>query len=466
MSARESRTKRTRRAPLPARATAIRPPSIRLATLLVALLALTLALAPGAQAGLRFPPPQTLSPADQDGSDAKVAVDPQGRATVVWMGLFADTTRVQAVRVGADGTPGPVQTLSGANAQNPQVAVDPQGRATVVWQQWVGDSTRMQAVRIGADGAPGPVHTLTEPTHLGTPLFRMAQRVVVDSQGRSTVVWLDLAGGVGDASIRSIRLGADGSPGPVQILSDSAAARQPGAPLDYDVHSRPEVGVDRRDRVTVVWEGEVRSHIRVQSLRLGADGTPGAVKTLSRGDQDIEPQLAVDPKGRGTVIWRGAALTLAAVRVGPSGAPGAVRTLAKRSLQKHVAVGPRGPTVVWIFPNRKKGTYRVQSVRLDANGRPGAVRTLSKSRADSPQVAVDSRGRATVVWAWGRRGGSGTERIQARRLPRQGPPEGVRTLSEPGLNAGDPQVAVDSQGRPTVVWSTGGPIQSTRGDSR
>jgi hypothetical protein len=305
------------------------------------------------------------------------------------------------------------------------------------------------------------------------PLFPTAPRVVVDSQGRSTVVWLDLGGGVGDASIRSIRLGADGSPGPVQILSDSAAARQPGAPLDYDVHSQPEVGVDRRDRVTVVWEGEVRSHIRVQSLRLGADGTPGAVKTLSRGDQDIEPQLAVDPKGRATVIWRGAALTLAAVRVGPGGAPGAVRTLAKRSLQTHVAVGPRGrPTVVWIFPNRKKGTYRVQSVRLDANGRPGAVRTLSKSRADSPQVAVDSRGRATMVWSL-RPIGAGTAYIQARRLQARGGAKAVQTLSgrARGQFSSAPQVAVDPQGRPTVVWVVGSiempsPIQSTRGDSR
>jgi hypothetical protein len=411
-----------------------------------------LLIVPSAQARLVFPPPQTLSPA---GTDPTVAVDSQDRATVAW----SRSDGIQSMRLGADGIPGDVNTLARA-PQNvflgPQLALDPGDAATVVWERDAPSiQTCLQGVHVDAGGGPGEVHTLlcfptpdrTLPPAEGGLLGDVPD-VAVDSHGRATVV--------PSAGPLSVRLAPDGTPGVAQTVGEGLQA---------------QVAVDARDRVTVVWRtGGGDLGRRVQAVRLGADGIPGRVRTLSK-HAAIDPQVAVDPQGRATVVWRRFAdrkpnQRVEAVRLGRDGKPGKVKTLSGGAFDPRVAVDRRGrATIVWVRSKRKQGTVRVQSVRLGADGRPGAVRTLSKSFASTPQVAVDSRGRATVIWAWGRRG-SGIQRIQARRVPRRGAPEVVRTLSEPGQSAFNPQVAVDSQGRPTVVWwlSDGG-IQSSRGDS-
>jgi hypothetical protein len=93
---------------------------------------------------------------------------------------------VQAVRLGAEGSPGTLHTLSepGQDARFPQPAVDAQGRATVVWHRFDGANTRVQAVRLGAEGSPGTLHTLSDAGQDASP-----PQLAVDAQGRATVVW-------------------------------------------------------------------------------------------------------------------------------------------------------------------------------------------------------------------------------------------------------------------------------------
>jgi hypothetical protein len=446
------------------------------------LFVLTLALAPGARAGLRFPPPQDLSEPHGSFFGPQVGVDPQGRATVVWQRIGAADGRIESVRVAADGTPGQVQALSEAGENflgnenyGPQVAVDPQGRATVVWSRDEPGfplSSRVESVRVGANGVAAPVQTLSEGFSILDPIgdeFPDPQ-VAVDSLGRATVVW----DGVG---VQSVRIGADGTLGPVRTLSPGGV--------------EPRVGVDSRDRVTVAWL--LRG---VQAVRLGADGVPGAVQTLgglkhAAGARDFG--FAVGPKGAATAVWwhragqqgGGEHGLVESARLGADGTPGGVRAVSPGK-DPQVAVDRRGrATVVWYrtgIQKRKSGWLnfrtRVQSASLRPDGSRGAVKTLSKAenpRARGaqlccPEVALDQRRRAIVVWArTAGRGGQRRERIQARRLPRHGTPEAVQTLSSLRglLSSYPPKVAVDPQGRPTVVWSVwDGPVQSTRGDSR
>src|SRR5918995_4008327 len=123
--------------------------------------AAALLLDSGAQAGLKFPPAQTLS-SGQNASGATVAVDSQDRATVAWWRLDGANQMIESVRLGADGVPGEVNILlsnAGDRFIGPQVAVDPQGSATVVWERDTdvfGDSgcsagsfpTCVQAIRV------------------------------------------------------------------------------------------------------------------------------------------------------------------------------------------------------------------------------------------------------------------------------------------------------------------------------
>lgn len=435
---------RSRRAP-----TLLVSPLVALAVLLVA---------PSAQAELKFQSPQTLSAGGQDASAPQVAVDPEDRVTVVW--AIAPGV-VQAVRLGSDGGVGTVRDLGEGGA--PQLAIDTEGRATVAWTQFrpLGPPV-VHWVRIGADGVPGEARTLAEGS---------APQVAVDLQGRATVVW-QADDGFGDERIQAVRIDADGTPGTIHTLSDEGR------------HAvLPEVAVDRQGRATVVWGGDPQEpHIsreKVQVVRLGADGTPGDLHTLSaaRAWRARLPQVAVDSKGRATVAWgeradrsrprRSREVLVRAVRLGPDGEPGAVRTLSKRSPGgPELAVDSKGRvTVVWQRVAR--ATAAIQSIRIGRRGAPGAPATLSRGDAASPRVTVDSKGRATVVWerSWKR-----AEGIQARRLGAGGAPGDVHTLSRGRVRVSDAQVAFDTNGRPTVVWQrTGGgarTIQFTRGRIR
>lgn len=441
-------------------------------------LGVALLLVPSADARLKFGPARTLA----EGVAPQVAVDAQDRATVAWL-----ESGVGSLRIGGDGTPEQVRTLV-SNASDlflgPSVAVDGQGEATVAWERDQGDipgdpgcfpppfTTCVQAVRVGVDGTPGTVQTLAsfdtperDPIVVGRR--SEAPQVVADSQGRTTVVWRRFeftpAGSV--STVQSVRLGADGAAGPVQTLSGGDAGE-------------PRIAIDPQDRATVAWVRFARRNARIEAVRLGADGAPGAVRTVSKRRHNADsPHVAVDPRGRATVVWRRADRAKRAIqvaRVGAGGKPGKVRTLAKGSDSPRVAVDRRGrATVVWrrIKMRKRELVVRVQSVRLGAGDASRAVKTLSGTRAFNPRVAVDSRGRATVVWERVRlRGKRGVGRIEARRLRARGRPEPVQTLAK-GEGAGSPQVAVDSRDRPTVVWdisdlSFGGLIQSARGEER
>jgi hypothetical protein len=434
--------------------------------LFVAIVALLLALlaASPAQAKVTYAP-QNLSAAGENGALPQVAVDPQGRATVIWNRFDGQSTRVQSRGLGAEGTPaGSIQTLSGEVPQPlgfrdehaADVAVDPQGRATVVWQRFDGSSSagccwKIESRRLGADGTLEAIRILSaEGQNALTP------RVATDSEGRATIVWRRYDGA--NYRVQSRRLGADGSPEAIQTLSE--AGQEAGV---------AQVAIDSQGRATVVWAAGAASNDEVQSRRLGADGSPEAIQTLSPpGGNGFLPQIAVDPQGRATVVWifrAGNPFWIQSRRLGADGAPGPVRTLAQGGWDPQIAVDPKGrATAVWQPPGYP---WPVESRRFRADGSlAGPAKTVRSGGPypGSPQVAVDSQGRATVVWV----GYVGTlqRTVQSRRLGADGTPGGVQAVSQPG-NAAEPQIAIDPKGRATVVWrrhdGSNHRIQSARG---
>jgi hypothetical protein len=129
-----------------------------------------------------------LSASNADSTRARVAIDSQDRATVVWENDSDGV--IQSARIGADGTPESPQTLSGlASAEAPQVAIDSQDRATVVWDGFDGSGNLIQARRIGAGGTAEDVKTLSA---AGGLAFDAA--VAIDSQDRPRVAWASFDG--------------------------------------------------------------------------------------------------------------------------------------------------------------------------------------------------------------------------------------------------------------------------------
>ncbi|HEX8690729.1 MAG TPA: hypothetical protein VF729_10855 [Solirubrobacterales bacterium] len=387
-----------------------------------------------------------------------VVVDSQDRATVVWVATSADADLIliQAVRLVSGVPTGPVQTLwSAPNVINPEwcpcprLAIDSQDRVTVVWQDFDGTSLFLQALQLGADGLPlGPAQTLSKP---GEDAFD--HRLAVDSKGIVTVGW---TASEPINRVLSVRVHPSGTSDPEQTLSE------PGVDS-----SMRDLAIDREGRATVVWD----SDFGVQSVRLDANGAAGPVQTLS-GDEAGAPRVAVDSQGRATVAWwRGSGIyDVQAVRLGADGAPGSIRTLSpdsQETLEPIVAIdGHDRVTVAW-----EDFAHRVSAVRLGADGLPGPVHVLSDPDrvAGQPQLATASGGMSVVVWAHPVAGsifpspgecieGASFEPesdvIQAAVIGAHGLPGPVYSLSRLGEQSTSPAVAVDSRGRPTVVWTS------------
>lgn len=413
------------------------------------------------QADVEFAAPQTLSKPEEDGAGSQLVVDSQDRATAAWQATSPDgeSLLIQAVRLSADGAPGPVQTLiempNGPKNQLwskwcpcPQVAVDSQGQVTVAWQSFGGTDLRVQVVRLDASGIPGPVRTLSEADE-----DAYAHRLAVDSAGRVTVAW-SLDWGSPENKLQSVRLGSDGEPESVQTLS----------PLDVNAGA-PDLAVDREDRVTIAWHSEDG----IQAVRLGSNGLPEPLQTISPAGEDAGlPKVVVDSQGRATVAWwRGeGAYEVKAIRLGADGSPGLVRTLSPEgqdTLNPQISIDPYDRvTTTW-----EDFGQRVLAVRLGADGTPGPVYPLSVlgEVAGHPQVAAAPDGGAVVVWTHppilfpppfegclDNGFAPESDVVKAAFIGSDGVPRIVRTVSAIGQQSQEAQVAVDSQGRPTVVW--------------
>lgn len=401
-------------------------------------------------ADFEFSPPRTLS---DRGTRPGVIVDSRDRATVVW----ASEVGIEAVRLDADGNPGPVRTLASLpdfgnpkGCRCPRLAVDDLDRVTVAWQAFDGTDLRIQAVQVGPDGGLGTVRTLSA---VGIDAWN--QRLAIDSKGRVTVVW-HLSGPMNQ--IQSVRLNPGGALEAVQTLSE---------PTVNSTH--PKVAIDPHDRTTVVWDSDEG----VQAIRLDADHTPGSIQTLSSVGEDAGPsRVVVDSQGRATVVWWRCCgiYEVKAVRLGTDGVPGPVLPLSpedQNTLDPLIGIDPQDRvTVTW-----QTFASEVYAVRLGADGVPGSVRLLSNPdrRAGEPQLAAGHDGRVVVAWAHPAVGGiipapgecldgdgfePGSDFVRAVFIGSDGAPGPVHPVSAMGEQSAGPAVALDSQSRPTVVWTS------------
>jgi hypothetical protein len=404
-----------------------------------------------ARAEFEFTPPQTLA-AGQVGSP-QVAVDPQGRATVAWEAAGPENRKlVQAMRVGADGVPGPVQTLAEFSENPPpcacpRVAVDPAGRATVVWQS-KGTKYRIKAARIDAAGNVGPVHTLSPEGYSAWD-----HEVALDPQGRATIVWALSP----PQNVEAVRLGVDGTPEEVRVLAKEDVGASP-----------PALAVDLEGKATVAWSNTEG----IQTVQLDPSGAPGPIRPVaSTENADGVVDAVVDSEGRATISWwrGGGAFEAKSVRLDADGVPGAVQSLSppeQNTLDPRLAVDPQGRvTAVW-----EDFESRIYAVRLDEEGAPETVHPLSEEgrRTGEPQVAAAPDGRVAVVWSHPapisfspEEGCIGEAEFEAAAdvvkiafLGPDGTPKQVQNVSPFGEQSLASQITLDSQGRPTVLWES------------
>ena len=343
-------------------------------------------------------------------------------------------------------------SLAGARAASPQIAVAPgSDTATVVWSEEAAGENTIHARQVDRNGIAQPPLTISTP---GEDAF--GAEVASGPDGSATVVWAGLLEEEGKANyvIRARRIDPEGGLDPIQSLS--AVGRDA---------SDPRIAIAPGGVATVVWKRWNGSNFLIKDRRIEADGTVEVADadTPSAAGQDaVEPRVAVGADGTATLIWSrfdGSSQRIQARQVAPNGAlsagPVDLSAAGAAAIEPREVVGPdRRVTVVWT---RVSGSIQVVQARGISSGGSVEASTYDLSAtgasAVEPEAAVGSDGKITVVWD---RLNTGTSSfvVQARKVgPGGAPLAAVANLSGAEHDAVAPQVAVAPDGSATAVWS-------------
>ena len=241
----------------------------------------------------------------------------------------------------------------------------------------------------------------------------------------------------------------------------------PGEPA-----SDPCVATGRSGAAIFVWGRFDGSHVRVQTRPVSAAGRLGPIQTLSAaGQAAADHKVVVDDHGDAVFVWRrhdGSAFRVQTRSRTSDGALSDIQTLSPEGVEvfpPDVAVDRDGDAgYAWEFLG--PSNYQVQARTRTRSGSLSPAQTLSDTGVDAfpPQVAVDDDGDAVFVWAVL---DGGDSRIQVRARSATGVLSKVRTLTPKGENATDPQVAVAPDGDAIFTWlRTTGSEEQVQAQSR
>jgi hypothetical protein len=396
-------------------------------------------------------PAVELGSGGSDDRGVQLAVGPDGKITAVWVHHDGSHFVVQERLIGAGGAAlGPVNQLSapGGDAFDARVAVDAKGTATVVWKRFDGSAYVIQERRVDAGGTPeGAVHDLSLPGQVaGQP------QVAARPDGGAVVVWERHNTSRDVTRVQSTVVRPDGSVAACCFdVTDGTSNRNV---------FEPQVAVAPDSTAFVVWDRHNGTEQVVQARKLAVNGSLSATTydLSASGENAIEPDVAALPGGKAAVTWTrfdDSNWVVQARHLTASGEPdGAVVDVSEpggSALQPHlVGLSDSSASIVW--KQLEDATFTVKERRWGQDGAVGDTHTLSAPGVDAhePQVAVGVDGSETAVWALD----NGTGKVvQARRIDSDGVVAADTVdLSDAGASAGAPFVAAGGNSSVAVAW--------------
>jgi hypothetical protein len=376
-----------------------------------------------------------------------VSVDSAGNATAVWQRYRGGKlTYESAVRQGGGPWATPSRFLVGLeDAYGLQIAIDPLGNETAVWGRRVGRSWVVQSATRSVGGIWSAPVTLSA-AGAGSALL------AAGPEGNVTAVWLLEREEGWRSVVQSATRSAGGSwSAPVSLSPPRKGARS------------PQIALDPQGGATAVWE-EDHSGVVESSTRSSGGIWSAPVPLSATGVRADRPQVAVDSQGNATAVWAGRASNGRRIQTAtrPAGgtwsAPVSISEAGHRLVQDpQIAVSPQGEaTAIW---QRSNGSYLVvQGATRPAGGgwsRPVDITTGHGRGGQHLQLVVDSWGNATAIWeGYDTRPGPNFA-VQAATHPPGGAWSRPTDISRWTNGVGEPQIAIDPQGRSTVIWAIG-----------
>jgi hypothetical protein len=358
------------------------------------------------QAGAPWSTPSRFFGGLEDAYGLQIAVDPLGNETAIWGRHSGRSWVVQSATRSVGGIWSAPVTLSAAGAGSALVAAGPEGNVTAVWllEREEGWRSVVQSATRSAGGSWSAPVTLSPPRKAAR-----SPQIALDPQGGATAVWEEEYSGAIESSTRSS--GGIWS-APVTLSANGVRG------------GWPQVAVDSQGNATAVWAGAVFSGGRLQSHRIQtatrpAGGSWSAPVSISKpGHRHVQdPQIAVSPQGEATAIWQrsnGSYLVVqGATRPAGGGWSGPVditTSHGRGGQHLQLVVDSWGnATAIWEgYDTRPGPNFAIQAAKHPPGGawsRPTDISRWTRSLGE-PQIAVDPQGRSTAIWAIGAKGGA------------------------------------------------------------
>jgi hypothetical protein len=336
---------------------------------------------------------QTLSPAGLDADDPQVAVDPDGNAVFVWTLNTPVFQRIQAIARTSAGVLSDTQNVSPGNqpGTSADVALDNTGDAVISWQLLDGSTNRIQARGRSAAGVLSPRGFISRP---GEDAFNAPGQLAVDADGDAVFTW-----GRSDGTNQRIQARARtaaGVIGPVRNLSRAGEnARFPQVAIE------PTSG----DSI-VTWQRSDGTNTRVQARTRSAAGALGSVQNLSEPGQNASfPVVGVTPNGRSVFAWQRSDGTNTRIQTRARNAAGVlspvqtVSAAGQNASEPAIGVdGSADAVLAWLQPVPPFTV--VQARERTAAGDLQATQIVSQDgqSASTSGLDVNPAGAAATVW--------------------------------------------------------------------
>lgn len=324
----------------------------------------------------------------------------------------------------------------------------------------------------GGGGGGGAASPAPAPTPAPTPGWGTATRifngvddaenlhVAMDTAGNALVVW-NVPTSVGGLNvIRTIRYTPAAGWSAIETLSETG---------NWDAYA-PHAGFDASGNAMVVWHqtdtggGSGNSIIMGRRYIAGTWDLPRVLSSNAAGN-GVNARVAVTPAGEAFVVWRqgnGSANDINALRCETTtvtcDAVAVVDADAGNASDQRIAVydtGIANGLVAYAVWKQNDGTRNNIWANRYANGSWGTAELIENDdagTASDPQIAVDSLGKATVVWHQS----DGTRNnIWAASYNSSGWTDPALVDTDDTAGAINPQIAFGSPTDPFVVWQQG-----------
>ncbi|MBL4585187.1 MAG: Ig-like domain-containing protein, partial [Pseudomonadales bacterium] len=385
-----------------------------------------------------------------DATSLQSTADASGNVLAVWTQQDGTDNSIWSNRYTPSGGWGIAELIesNAGYANSPQTAFDASGNAIAVWAQHDGTDNSIWSNSYTPSGGWGIAELIeSDAGHASIP------QIAFDTSGNAMAVWAHVDSSGDDKYIRSNRYTTSGGWGTAELIGSSI----------WRV-GHPQIAFDTSGNAIAVWEHSEGTYFNIWSNRYTPSGGWGtAAKIESSTEYSLNAQITFDASGNALAVWRqqGTYDNIWSNRYTPSGGWGITELIESNTGDASIpqfAFDASGNALA-VWSQRWAEGYALSSYlwsnRYTPSGGWSTAKQLfgSDGKGGSPQVSIDSKNNALLVWAGERQrsGHSLPAHLSSYFTPALGW-SSVQALETGDPQTGRPQMSADASGNAIVVW--------------